>query len=422
MGRLDHYLGDMDFKPEELLGDAIEAARRALRDLDAEQVPASLKRVVGYSGGTLPPPFARSLLAELDDNEFLRSKALQAWKGDRPDDGDGAMVSHRFLERDTGWLLDVAAAAFGSGGRIAASGDRMLEVERDAFEAEAVSLRGRLKAARKELDRLETALREASKANREPVREEAISERRVAEEREQVKSDHLKQVGELKGQLSELGDEIRSVRETARLERQLRAEAEASHRVATTAQSVSMDAEALAEQLDVIAALAAATGPGGHPSVAAAADPGVGLELRYPTAVRPDSAEGVEWLLSVDSATVLVDGYNLGFLLAGRLDPPRARLLVSEVLGRLTAATRQIDVVAVFDSEIEEVAEASQRGRGIEIIYSSGRSADDEIVDRARAAISPVVITNDRDVRHRAEEAGAVVLWSDALVEWSRSR
>jgi hypothetical protein len=119
----------VEFKPEQLLVDAIEAARHALRDLEPDQVPASMQRVVGYAGGKLPPPFARSLLAELETNEFLRSKALEVWKLERPPSGDRQLASYRFLERGDGWLMDLLGAGYSLGTKDSAVGDQTVEMQ-----------------------------------------------------------------------------------------------------------------------------------------------------------------------------------------------------------------------------------------------------------------------------------------------------
>jgi rRNA-processing protein FCF1 len=50
-----------------------------------------------------------------------------------------------------------------------------------------------------------------------------------------------------------------------------------------------------------------------------------------------------------------------------------------------------------------------------------GTSADDVIV-RLAAVPGTVVISNDREVRERATQAGALALWSEALVAWARRR
>jgi hypothetical protein len=411
----------MDFKPEQLLGDAIEAARHALRDLDSDQVPASLRRIAGYAGGTLPPPFARSLVSELAVNEFLRSKALDAWAGERPPTRADSLASYRFLERGAGWSMDVATAAFGQGARAAAMGDRALEVERDAFEAEAASLRERLKTMRKDHRRLEGELKRVTQMRREPAKEERIAERRRTDELEEASRLHASALTELEARLTSARRELDAAREQALLDRRLRADAESAHRAAVAPESPTMDPDALAERLDVIAALAAAAGP------SSALDDGrseVGAldSLQFPAKIRPDTSEAIEWLVDAGNSIVLIDGYNVGFLLAERLDGARARMLVAEVAGRLAATAKQAEIVVVFDSEIASNGGTSQRTGRVEVFYPDHRSADDEIVERSGRRPRTVVITNDRDVRHRAEAVGAIALWSDALAEWSRRR
>ena len=49
-------------------------------------------------------------------------------------------------------------------------------------------------------------------------------------------------------------------------------------------------------------------------------------------------------------------------------------------------------------------------------------SADEELIKMAkRDATGLVVITSDRRVREAAEKAGAVGLWSEALIEWLKT-
>jgi len=411
----------VDFRPEQLLADAIDAARHALRDLETDQIPASMQRVVGYAGGNLPPPFARSLLAELESNEFLRSKALEVWKLDRPPTGDRQLASYRFLERGDGWLNDLLSAGYSLGSKDSAVGDQTVVIERDAFQAEVVSLKERLKTARKEQERLERELREVTRSSREPEREERESERRLEDRLEESARTHAVEVSELKTTLAAVQKGLEKARETARTDRLLRAEAEAAHRSATAPEAQSVEPGVLAERLDALAVLAAAAGP--VPDVEVEAVVAVAKQpLTELGAVRPDSAEAIDWLMASGSANVFVDGYNVGFLLADRLDPIQARLLAEEAVGRLRLAAREADVLVVFDSEIpiDEALPTSAGSTGT--MFSDGRSADDEIVDLASTKANAVVITNDREVRERAEAIGAIALWSDALVEWGRRR
>ena len=317
--------------------------------------------------------------------------------------------------------MDVAAAAFGLGAKVTAVGDRTLEIERDAFEAEAASLRERVKTMRKDQQRVEGELKRAAETNREPLKEERIAERRLADELQEAKRVHALALAEIESRLASVHEELEAAREGALSDRRLRAEAESAHRAAVASESPTIDPDALAERLDVIAAMAAAAGPS-SPLDDGTLDGVAPDPLPFPGAVRPDTSEAIDWLLDAGASIVLIDGYNLGFLLAGRLDGARARMLVTEVAGRLATAAKQAEVVVVFDSEIETDDATSRSNGNVEIYYPFGRSADDEIVDRSGANPNTVVITNDRDVRHRAEAVGAIALWSDALAEWSRRR
>ncbi len=317
--------------------------------------------------------------------------------------------------------MDVATAAFDLGAKIAAAGDRTLETERDAFEAEVASLRERVKSMRKDQQRLEGELKRATQVNREPAKEERITERRLADELEEARRLHAVALEELESRLADAHQELEAAKESALLDRRLRADAESAHRAAVAPESPAMEPDALAERLDAIAALAAATGP------RSALDEDrlegeLSGPLIFPATIRPDTCEAIEWLVDAGDSIVLIDGYNFGFLMAGRSDATRARMLAAEVARRLATAANHAEIVVVFDSEVDSDGGTSQRDGNVEVFYPSGMSADDEIVARSVGRPRTVVITNDRDVRHRAEAVGATALWSDALIEWSRRR
>jgi hypothetical protein len=146
----------------------------------------------------------------------------------------------------------------------------------------------------------------------------------------------------------------------------------------------------------------------------------VSAPLQFPLDVRPDSADAIDWLRRCRDIDVVLDGYNVGFLLAGELDPVRARSLTEEVGRRLTAGA-DMRLTIVFDSEIDE--QAPPQGSGsMRVVFSGGRIGDDVVVERAGDSQRSVVVSNDREVRQRSEANGAVSLWSDALAEWSRRR
>ena len=71
-------------------------------------------------------------------------------------------------------------------------------------------------------------------------------------------------------------------------------------------------------------------------------------------------------------------------------------------------------MTAVFDS--------SQLGESFsadDVAVTFVASADEELIEMAnRDGTGLVVITSDRRVREAVEQAGAVGLWSEALIDW----
>ena len=406
-------------RPTDLLREAVDAGRAALRDLEADEVPPRLRRVAASSERNLPAPLAMALLRALDGDEFLRGKALEAWDGEAPPAGGGALASYAFLERDEGWALTVAAEAAARGERRGAAADRSLQLERDSLAAEVASLKERLRRERDEFDRERRELREALEAERAPTRSLREAERQAARELGEAEEAWRRREQELTDELERVASELRRAQESARAERRARAEIEAATSSGDTA--FPSDPVALARLLDGLAAhVTALQAPPRRGSEAPAERPRPTLSLD--PSIRPDTAEAVDWLAGSGASSVVVDGYNLGFQLAG-LDAERARARAVEAVRRLAAVVPATAVTIVFDSNVEDAAGSPEVKAGAAAVaFTSGGSADDEIVDRACAGEAAVVVSNDRDLRHRAEACGAVVLWSDALVEWSRRR
>lgn len=394
-------LGAMAFRPERILADVIAAARRALADLDADQVPPSLHKVAASTGRSLPPPFARALLRELGSNELLRERAVEHL-------GAAAEVASSFLSRPSGWELALLRAGYEAGTHDGVRADQAVAVERDALAAELASLEERLKAAQRELVETQRTAQAEVEAARAPGRRDRAAEQRLHGEVERLEQELASARAEADASIDDLRKRLSDAQERARPRRD--SGRDGSERPPTEPVRGPEDLAAALDRLADLASKQAVTAPPGRDRVS---EP-----LRFPAAIRPDAADAVDWMLTATDADVFVDGYNLGFLLAGgRLDPPAARLKVDEVRRRL--ATPGLRLVVVYDSQIAPV-EPDATGRGVR--FSEGRSADDVLVELAAASDRAIVVSNDREVRERAASAGAVVVWSDAVVEWSRRR
>jgi hypothetical protein len=137
--------------------------------------------------------------------------------------------------------------------------------------------------------------------------------------------------------------------------------------------------------------------------------------LALPAAVRPDHAESIYWLIDLpETAIVAIDGWNAAHQLKS---PPGAaeRDRVIEAARRIAIASRgRRSVLVVFDSR---QGTDSFSTKELEVKFVP--SADDELINQARAAPAGlIVITSDRRVREAVEQAGAVGLWSEALIDW----
>ncbi|MEE9228465.1 MAG: NYN domain-containing protein, partial [Acidimicrobiia bacterium] len=133
----------------------------------------------------------------------------------------------------------------------------------------------------------------------------------------------------------------------------------------------------------------------------------------------------VEWLLRQPQPfTMVVDGYNVAFQLVGE-STRAARDRVNEELSRLRLRTMTpTQVTVVYDSSVNSEVETAPGPGGIRVRFTrEGHIADEEIAEIVSTLDGPVVVvSSDREVREGTAELGAVVLWSEALVEWIKAR
>ena len=404
----------MRFRPSLLLRRALDAAREALTRLEAAQVPAALRPVVKASG--LTPPLEVRLIRELDQLEWLRAKALEEWKeapaalaGGSPD-----QASALFLIRPEGWVSDLTRLAWELGwGSGSGAGDRTAR-EAEALRAERSEARDRLREAIKERDEARREIRRVERAAAEPERAQQAGAARHREELAETQAERERERAEHQRRLTALEGELKTKSAALQKARAERAEALARADETRLASGWAKGGASLARALDSVAAAAVRVIPD------AEAIPGA-VAPSLPAGVRPDSADAVDRVLEHRGPKhIVVDGYNVGLALAsGKAAEVRARL--DPVLGRVrTLARPPRSVTVVYDSS-REGSRVSGVAGVVVTFAPPGTSADDVIV-RLAAVPGTVVITNDREVRERAERVGALALWAEALVAWARRR
>jgi len=398
-----------------VLGPAIDAARVALRDLDDDDIPQRLRPIAKRGDGTLPVPLVKTLIRRIDDDEWFRAKALEAFERKGGDDP----VAGAYLRRDAGWWPTVCEAVAEAASHDGDEQVRRLERDLEEMRKRSRSDRAKLKVSRKALDDTGRAARTAIDERLGPVKAAATDARaerdragqRVEQLRgevEEIRADRL----EAERIAAALTEQVRHGRRTIADLRRLAGEG--------TSESLPRDPIDRARWLDRLAAMVAPYRESGDPVERADPHPDADLRL-LPAGVAPDSAEAIDALEGVDGVVVIVDGHNLlGVLDVSTMATGRARRALITALGRLVRHLGSSSVEVVFDSVLRDGRPVSMSDSGVVIRFAPEEIiADDVIVERAeeygRAA---VVVSDDREVRERCFGYGATVLWAQALADW----
>lgn len=401
----------MRYRPSFVLRRALEAAREALGRLEAKQVPAQLLPIVRSAEWT--PPLEDLTIKALTEFAWLREKAIAEWSGIEDATGSDRAAA-QFLLRPDGWEAVVVRAAWESGresGIVAADRARK---EAEAARRERDEARRKFRDARAEADRLGRDLKAAGRAAEGPERAERQAVARAQQDLARAEEKARAAEAAWQTREQELRSEIERLQEAVRRAREERAEAVARFEAQRGGSGWAGSGVDLALLLDQIAIGATRVLP--DDEVTAGHEP-----VRLPAGVRPDSAEAVDIVLAHQGPVhVLVDGYNAGLLLGGG-DPAEVRDRLGAVLARLRILARPPRALTVvYDSS--EGSASRDRPAGVEVVFTdAATTADDELV-RMAAVPGAVVVSNDREVRERATAVGALAIWSDALVAWTRRR
>ena len=390
----------------ELLAEALAAARRALQRMNDKDIPAKLRDIASRSG-RLPAPFAKRLLAELEASEWLRAEALREIPD--PEDQAEESASFLFLAQPEGWANRVEALVTG---------------RREALErSEVKRLETELRRAVARAGRLEQKLDESERREQEAAGgiEERLAAMATAHRRSQAKLKSVREV--LTSQLSSAADELaRLSAENADLRKKLEAARSGRGKAAVVPKSPKIEA---AWSLDKPSALARHLDDINRALVVSPVKPVKATPIPKPTrlsglpaGVSPDRAEAVVWLLGLKGVvSVAIDGWNAAHLIKSPPVPATRNRIIEAARRLILASAGKRRVTAVFDSsQLGESFSADE----VQVMFVA--SADEELIKMAkRDATGLVVITSDRRVREAVEKAGAVGLWSEALIEWLKT-
>ncbi|MFW2340771.1 MAG: hypothetical protein ACN4GK_12015 [Acidimicrobiia bacterium] len=396
----------------EALDSVIETARSVLRDFEPEQVPATLMKVAKHSGKRLPPPYARSLVSELHENDWLRDKVTDALiEADPASDDTRLAAAGLFLHRPDDWESRfsqiVADREDSQAGSQAANLEQTIEKLKSSLDAAKAKERKARQALAETQSDADKRVKEA-KALAEAARMEAAA---PSAGLEKSLDEADAEINRLRTSLIEADGRIDSLKHMLLKARRMERDDSDG-----TTPSIWQTGDTL-EMAKMLDDVMVAMRPR---STSRDAATGTAEALVVPDGIRPDQADAINWMLQQERpVTLVVDGYNVAYQLdESRYSTPELREQVRDGLSRLRRLAKgPLPVVLVFDSK-EDVAKIPGQ---VETRFVP--VADDEVV-RLAAELSGdvIVISTDREVRERAEYNGAIALWSDALVAWMRGR
>lgn len=399
------------------LRSVVAAARRELRDREPDEVPARLRKVAASSARTLPPPLEKALVEFMAADESFRSAVAERWEGSDADDPIGAL----FLDRPDEALVAAETAAGVEAERVRVASTREEERRIGELEARLDEARNRMSELRRDHAAELGAQREADRSARRQLIERAmLAERRLAD---------AERAGEtLATERDDLLTQVAALEQRVRDARRVHAEGSTNDVSAPGRPSItrsmalspplSMPSDPLdmARQLDRIERLSrpyrhahGGSEPGRHAA-----------EWRLPAGVAPDMPEAMDAIADLGVDLVIVDGYNVaGMVLDEGFHRRVGRDRVASIANGIRRRTGA-RVLVVYDAAGIEGRREVRSELGVDVLFSQGRTADDEIVAMVAELDARIaVVTNDRELRDRCSPYGAITVWTDSLLAWS---
>lgn len=379
-------------------------------------LPATLRKVAGFSSTRRARLGRQVIVTALDDDEFRRRCAVQvAARPERPGDELDA-AARAWLARPDGWEAVVEDVVR----RLAqqqADPDPDDQVERllarvASLEEDLRSLRAEQRASLEETKAENATLRrrlgEARRALRtvEAERESATAERDEATRRVELTAKTADtETRRLRRQLDEAAAELSSSRRESRSSR---------------------DAATLRTRLLLDTLIDAASGlrrelglPAAEGSPGDTVEAGLLGQHGARTTSAPSDPAALERILSLPHSRLLIDGYNVTKSVWGSatLEAQRSRLVTSlaSVVARTGAET-----TVVFDAASAVSRPVLPAPRGVKVVYSPPGVIADDVIRSLVAAEPPgrvvVVVTEDQEVVRDVRSTGARVMTVEALV------
>lgn len=388
--------------PSPAEGPLLRAMGSYLRAAPKSDLPAKLRPLAGRHQKMLAR-HKNEILGALDENAALRGLVAE-WLDDKPRirraDADALRLA---AARPEGWEEKLAGIA-------------TPRATKSPRRAKQTSDRDTVAKAN---ERAKKAKEEARKARSDAERAVGAAERRA----ERLAT----QVDELAGRMRSLEKELTAARKEAEraradVQREARKARRKDDTTETALKAARRELEKARREIDRLSESEAPV-PKRRTAARTARSPkppSTRVALRAPKGRLEDAPETLREWLRTDDVQLLIDGYNVSKAKGGfgdlSLETQRRRLI--QEVGKLARAAK-VPATIVFDGS-EVAPGTSRRARApVAVEYSRpGEIADDHLIAKLSSLpnFPVIVVTNDRELQHRARALGATIARSDQLL------